>query len=174
VSALHPVTTVKLGLTLAVLGLLWLLAIATRGFIPILDHANLAFHEAGHLVFRVFGQVASLYGGTLLQLVMPAVALVALAARGNTAGAVVCGGWLSENLFYVARYMADAREQVLPLAGGGEHDWEHIFTRWGALARDVKIAAVTRAIGHAGFIVCIAWIAWRWWRDRDAELPPPD
>lgn len=31
--------------------------------------------------------------------------------------------WLGENLLNIARYLGDARAQVLPLVGGGEHDW---------------------------------------------------
>ena len=43
------------------------------GFILLLDHANLAFHEAGHLFFGVLGDTLGLYGGTLGQLVFPVV-----------------------------------------------------------------------------------------------------
>ena len=48
--------------------------VSVDGFIPVLDHANLAFHEAGHVFFGVLGPTLGLYGGTLGQLVFPAVA----------------------------------------------------------------------------------------------------
>ena len=34
------------------------------GFIFIIDHANLLFHEAGHKIFGIFGSTLGLYGGT--------------------------------------------------------------------------------------------------------------
>ena len=58
--------------------------------------------------------------------------------------------WFFENWLNIARYMADARAQELPLVGGGDHDWANIFGRWGLLAHDTQIAAVVRAIGWGG------------------------
>jgi p-aminobenzoyl-glutamate transporter AbgT len=43
------------------------------GFVFILDHANLLFHEAGHPVAGVFSQRMEVYGGTLGQLTFPLV-----------------------------------------------------------------------------------------------------
>ena len=51
--------------------------------------------------------------------------------------------WLGENLFNVARYMADARAQELPLVGNGDHDWTEIFSRWNVLPLDERIAGFT-------------------------------
>ena len=42
-----------------------LLVLDNDGFIPIIYYANVAFHEAGHFIFRVFGEPMGLYGGTL-------------------------------------------------------------------------------------------------------------
>ncbi|HIG27758.1 MAG TPA: hypothetical protein EYQ50_08140 [Verrucomicrobiales bacterium] len=41
------------------------------GFIPVLDHANLLFHEAGHPLVGLFSQRLETYGGTLGQLTFP-------------------------------------------------------------------------------------------------------
>jgi hypothetical protein len=75
--------------------------------------------------------------------------------------------WLCENLWNIARYMADARAQELPLVGGGEHDWTEIFSRWGALNQDTAIAGVVRLIGWIGLLWAWGWLMWRWYRDRE-------
>jgi len=133
------------------------------GFILLLDGANLAFHEAGHLFFGLLGSTLGLYGGTLGQLAFPIAAAVNFRHRHQAAGAALSGVWLFQNLLNIARYMADARAQVLPLVGGGEHDWYHIFSRWGVLERDTAIAAVTQTIGWLGMVGCVVWL-WRRFR----------
>ena len=125
-----------------------------------LDHANLAFHEAGHLFFGVLGSTFGLYGGTLGQLVFPVVAAVSFWRRRQAAGFALSGVWLFENFLNIARYMADARAQLLPLVGGGEHDWYWIFSSWGMLDQDESIASLTYALGWLGMICCVFWL-WR-------------
>jgi hypothetical protein len=135
------------------------------GFVLLLDHANLAFHEAGHLFFGILGSTPGLYGGTLGQLVFPSVAAVSFWRRRQAVGLALSGVWLSENLLNIARYMADARARILPLVGGGEHDWWHIFSRWGLLEHDTAVAAVTRTLGWLGMLVCMLWL----WRSYAAQ-----
>jgi len=130
------------------------------GFILLLDHANLAFHEAGHLIFGLLGATPGLYGGTLGQLVFPIVAGASFHQRRHAVGLALSGVWLFENLLNIARYMADARAQVLPLVGGGEHDWYLIFSRHGWLEHDTGIAAATQSLGWLGMIGCLFWL-WR-------------
>jgi len=130
------------------------------GFVLLLDHANLAFHEAGHLFFGMLGSTLGLYGGTLGQLVFPVVAAVSFWRRRQAVGVALSGVWLFENFLNIARYMADARAQLLPLVGGGEHDWYHIFSGLGLLDRDTDVAAVTQTLGWLGMIGCMLWL-WR-------------
>jgi len=166
VRAWAPISSVAFGVFLAGLVLLGLVVRATGGFVPVLDHANLAFHEAGHLIFGIFGDTASLYGGTLGQLVFPLAAMIAFAWRGHTLGVAIAGVWLFENFFYIARYAADARAQILPLAGGDEHDWENILLRWRALDKDLKVARTFRVLGVAGWLAVAGWLTYRWRADR--------
>jgi hypothetical protein len=128
------------------------------GFVVLLDHANLAFHEAGHVFFGLLGRTLGLYGGTLGQLVFPIVAIGSFWRRRHAIGVALGGVWLFENFLNIARYMADARAQLLPLVGGGEHDWYLIFSRWGLLGRDTEIASLTRMLGWLGMIACMAWL----------------
>jgi len=51
--------------------------------------------------------------------------------------------------------MADARAQVLPLVGGGEHDWFNILYSWHMLYYDARLAAFMRITGWAG--MATAW-----------------
>jgi hypothetical protein len=146
--------------------LFWLLLTDPDGYIRILDDANLIFHEAGHPILAIFGATLGLYGGTLGQLAFPVITSVAFWRRRETLSLAVTLAWLFENFFSIARYMADARAQILPLVGGGQHDWEAIFTRWGTLHADTQIAGVVRALGWLGLLATWGWIAWRWHRDR--------
>jgi len=136
------------------------------GFVFLLDHANLVFHEAGHPIFGLFGETLGLYGGTIGQLVFPLVALAIFLMRREPVSLTLAGVWLFENFLNIARYMADARTQVLPLVGGGEHDWTEIFSRWHVLAYDTRIAGFVAFVGWTGMIAMALWLAWRWHEDR--------
>jgi hypothetical protein len=163
----HPVSTPRV-LTASVLFALLALALLVNrsGFLPLLDHANLAFHEAGHLVYGIFGRTAALYGGTLGQLTFPTLTALSFLWRRDAVATALCGAWFFENLFNIARYAADARARSLPLVGGGEHDWFNILARWGALHADARVASTFRLIGWLGLATLWAWLGWRWWRDR--------
>ena len=135
------------------------------GFMFPLDYANLLFHEAGHPVVGLFSARLEPYGGTLGQLVFPAVLVVAFWRKGQPLGFAAGGIWFFENWFNIARYMADARAMQLPLVGGGDHDWNTILGRWGALQYDVQIAFVLRIVAWLGIAAVCGWIGWRTWRD---------
>jgi hypothetical protein len=127
-------------------------------WVRILDDANLVFHEAGHPLFGLLGPTLGLYGGTLGQLVFPAATSIHFFRQGETASFGLCFAWLFENFLNIGRYMADARAQVLPLIGGGEHDWTTIFSRWGVLAYDVKIGDCVQGLGWLGILGCAVWL----------------
>ena len=74
--------------------------------------------------------------------------------------------WFFENWLNIARYMADARALELPLVGGGDHDWNTIFTRWNILQYDTDIAGTVKFLGWLGMTAACAWVAWRAWADR--------
>ena len=117
------------------------------GFVYIIDDANLLFHEAGHLISGFLGPTMGLYGGTLGQLVIPVVCGVAFLRQGSWVSVSVSPLWLFENFFNIARYVADARAQALPLVGGGEHDWANILSRWRALEHDATMATILVVMG---------------------------
>lgn len=139
------------------------------GWVPLLDSANLALHEAGHPLVGILSQRLGVYGGTIFQLAFPLAAAWDFRRRGHAAGVAACGVWFGENLLNVARYMADARAGELPLVGGGEHDWLEIFTRWGLLAHDTRIAGLTRVLAVAIIAASLAWLYGRWREPDDAR-----
>jgi hypothetical protein len=146
--------------------LLLVLVFDKDGFVFLLDHANLAFHEAGHPILGLLSERLCVYGGTLGQLVFPLVAVVIFLTRREPVSFALAGVWLFENFLNIARYMADARAQVLPLVGGGEHDWTEIFSRWHVLSYDTKIAGFVRFLGWSGMLTMALWLTWRWYQDR--------
>jgi hypothetical protein len=134
-------------------------AVNTSGFL-FLDHANLMIHEAGHALFGWAGYYTQILGGTLGQLIVPALCVLAFTRRGETTAVAFCAFWGFENLLYVATYMADARTSALPLVGSDESDWTILFTHWGLLQRDRTIAAWTRSAGWLGMLATVAWLVW--------------
>jgi hypothetical protein len=139
-------------------------------WVYILDSANLVFHEAGHPFFGLLlGERITVYGGTLGQLVFPIVATISFWWRREALSFALCAAWLFENFWNIARYMADARVQMLPLVGTGEHDWTEIFSRWHVLQRDTGIAGFVSLLGWIGLCLAWGWLAWRWTQDRNAE-----
>ena len=132
-----------------------------EGWVPLLDSANLALHEAGHPLVGIFSTRLAVYGGTLFQLAFPLLAALQFRRSANPAGIAAALVWLGENLFNVARYMADARVQELPLVGG-DHDWTEIFGRWHVLHLDGRIAGITRGIGLILMAWALLWLYRRW------------
>ncbi len=127
------------------------------GAFLLLDYVNLPVHEAGHLVFAVFGPVAAVWGGTLLQLIFPAVFLFYFRRRGDAGGAFFSVFWLGESLLYSSSYIRDARAMALPLVGGGEHDWNVILGRLNLLSSDQAIADAVRLAGWLLLALSLLW-----------------
>lgn len=158
------------GVLLATLAILIIHGTSRDGWVPILDSANLALHEAGHPLVGIFSDRMMVYGGTLFQLIFPITVAFHFLRQREPAGFVIGLVWLGENLLNIARYMADARAQELPLVGGGEHDWTEIFMRWGVLVKDIKIAGLTRWIAYVLMLGALVWLWRRYKTQKNAEM----
>jgi hypothetical protein len=75
--------------------------------------------------------------------------------------------WVAQNLFNIAVYVGDARAQLLPLVGGGIHDWAYMLGRMGLLQSDGTIAKLLRLLGWTLMLSAIGF-GWRFSR-RDEE-----
>ncbi len=137
------------------------------GFIVLLDHANLLFHEAGHPIVGLFSTRLEPYGGTIGQLVFPVVLTVSFWRTGQAPGVAAASIWFFENWLNIGRYLADARAMELPLVGGGDHDWNTILSRWGLLRHDLQIAAGIKVFAWVGIATSVSWLIWRTWQDRN-------
>jgi hypothetical protein len=148
-------------------------AFSAHGGFLFIDMANLVVHEGGHNLFGWFGPTLGLWGGTLLQWLVPFLLAVYFFTKRETAGFVFSLFFFFENWLYTATYMADARAQVLPLVTTGdpefaEHDFFRIFTSLGVLDYDTRIAAVVRLLGWCGMIAVVIWLA----RQKTASASP--
>lgn len=133
----------------------------------ILHLVNLPFHEAGHILFRPFGRFMAVFGGTLLQLLVPLVCAGVLLIRTRDAfGASVALWWLAQNFMDIAPYINDARDLNLILLGGvtgkevaDYHDWEFILGKLGLLRMDHALALLSQAAGSILMVAALVWAA---------------
>src|SRR6202521_1936775 len=141
-------------------------AFSAHGGFLFIDLANLVVHEGGHNLFRWFGPTLELWGGTLLQWLVPFLLSAYFFTHRQTTGFVFCLFFFFENWLYTAPYMADARAQVLPLVTTGdpdfvEHDFYAIFSSLGVLNHDTQIATAVRLLGWCGMVAVVVWLASR-------------
>jgi hypothetical protein len=130
-----------------------------------MHNVNLVFHEAGHVLFRPFGRFVTILGGSLGQLLMPAVVIAAFIwhQRDNFAASLGLW-WLGQSLMDVAPYINDARAGLLPLLGGftgqdapGRHDWHQILADLNMLDLDHPIARIVDGLGATVMLSALAW-----------------
>jgi hypothetical protein len=122
----------------------------------LLDNVDLPIHETGHLVFSPFGDFMQFAGGTVFQVVMPAIFVVYFLRRKDRHSASVALWWVAQNCWNVSVYAADARAQELPLVGGGEHDWAYMLGELHWLRYDQRVAKVIWTFGVVIFMASIA------------------
>ncbi len=162
----QPVSKAALAGWLVFYGLFLLHALADDDGFLLIDHVNLIVHEAGHLLFSWLGATRGLWGGTLLELIVPLALAAYFAFHRQTTRAAFAAFFFFENFLYIATYMTDARVQMLPLVTVGDpslggHDWFQIFASLGLLPHDTLIAGWTRALGWVGMLASMAWLVKR-------------
>jgi hypothetical protein len=140
-------------------------AFTMHGGFLFIDSANLVVHEGGHLLFGWFGPTLGIWGGTILQWLVPLLLAGYFFSQRQPTAFAFCLFFFFENWLYTATYMADARAMALPLisAGGSdfvEHDWHTIFSSLGVLQYDMTIAAIVRGLGWCGMLGTVTWLGW--------------
>ncbi len=132
----------------------------------------LVFHEAGHVIFRLFGEFMMVAGGTLGQLLMPAILCGALLLKNRDPFGAAIGLWLlGVSVLDIAPYMYDALNPQLVLLGGrtgeeGGHDWIYLLTETGHLKRAQTLGALTHKLGALVMLISMAWAARVLWQQK--------
>jgi hypothetical protein len=139
---------------------------------------NLPFHEAGHVLFMPFGRFLMILGGSLGQVLMPFICLIALLVQTRDPfGASVALWWTAESIMDVAPYINDARALDLLLLGGvtgketDGHDWNNILTMLGWLEYDHRLAHLAYHVGTFLMLVSVVWgaaLLRRQWRRKQS------
>ena len=132
-----------------------------ESFLHVID---LPFHEAGHILFMPFGRFMTILGGSLGQVLMPLICLVAfLVQTRDPFGASVALWWMAESIMDVAPYINDARAMDLLLLGGmtgketDGHDWNNLLTMLGWLEYDHRLAHLAYNLGIILMLASFAW-----------------
>ena len=126
---------------------------------------NLAFHEAGHILFMFLGNFMMVLGGSLAQLIVPAVVIVAFVFKHRNAfGGAVALWWLGQSAMDLAPYIYDARTGQLLLIGGfigqerpGAHDWTNLLGRLGMLDYGHAFGTFTNVTGMTIMVLALTW-----------------
>ena len=123
----------------------------------------LIFHEAGHVVFRMMGEWMMILGGSLGQLIMPAILCGALLVKNRDPFGASIGLWFfGVSLLDLAPYMFDALQPQLMLLSGmtgeeGGHDWVFLFTSLGVLQKSQLIGGVVHKLGALVVLLALGW-----------------
>ena len=130
---------------------------ADGGILAFVHLVDLVFHEAGHVIFGLFGQFLGILGGSLNQVLIPAICTGYFLWHHRPAAAAVTLFWTGESLTDVAIYVADGRDMALPLlAEGLVHDWNWILSE---LSLRNQAPALGRALFAVGAVVLAAAVA---------------
>ena len=123
-----------------------------------IDNVNLVIHEAGHLFFRPLGEFMMIAGGSLLQVIMPALFVGTFAYRRQFYSAALVLFWVGESLLNVSVYAGDSLALQLPLLGGEDsiHDWNWMLSELNLLPSTPKIAMSIRILGTIAIILACA------------------
>ncbi len=115
----------------------------------LIDGVNLVIHEAGHLIFRPLGEFMMIAGGSLFQVIMPALFVGYFWYHGKYYSAALVLFWVGQSILNVSVYAGDSVALQLPLLGGQDslHDWNYMLDHLGLLRSTGKVAGAIRLLG---------------------------
>ena len=129
-----------------------------------LHNINLIFHEAGHLIFSPFGRFLHIFGGTLMQCLIPLIIMIQFLRQRDNFEASIGLWWFGQNFLDVAPYIYDAWDRKLILLGGytgrehpGGHDWHNLLKMTESLESYAEIAAFTANSGIFLLVLSFIW-----------------
>ncbi len=107
-------------------------------------------HEVSHMIVSFLPQIYVAIAGSLGEISFTILILYATIKAKSYFASIFASLWTMLAMNCVGIYMADARTQLLPLAGPSEtvyHDWHYIFGQLGWLNADGIIGGTVRGIG---------------------------
>jgi len=139
-----------------ILGLYFWQAILHPKAWHLIDGANLAIHETGHLLAKFASPVIQMSAGTIAQLLAPTILILYFLIINKKYAAFIMMFWLGQSLANISVYMADAINMQLPLIGGPNsiHDWHWLLKHFDLLGKTDIISNNTWTIAVA--IACLA------------------
>jgi hypothetical protein len=128
-----------------------------------LDLVDLPIHETGHLIFRLFGEFMMIAGGSLFQVILPAVFVGYFWWHEKYYSTSIVLFWVGQSIINVYIYAADSVVMQLVLTSGftgsegSFHDWNYMLTRLGVLESTKTIAGLIRVAGTLTIIAAVVF-----------------
>lgn len=122
-----------------------------------LHGVNLIFHEAGHTILAIFGRFLHILGGSLMQVMVPAVIAGYFVVTRQMYASAIALCWTAQNLWDVSIYIKDAQARSLPLLGGEGvlHDWHFLLLDLHLLTQDQLVGGIAFFLGSLLYVAAI-------------------
>lgn len=140
-----------------------------------LDTVDLPIHETGHLLFRLFGEFMMVAGGSLFQVIVPAVFVGYFYWHEKYYSAAIVLFWVGQSILNVFVYAADAVVMQLVLTSGltgsegSFHDWNYLLTTTGLIGATKTVAGIIRLFGTLTIIAAGVFSVYFSFFDEPAE-----
>lgn len=169
-------------LVFAIIATLYFLTIAYNpmrdGIWNFLSLVDLPIHETGHLIFRLFGEFMMIAGGSIFQVLFPAVFVGYFWWHEKPYSAAIVLFWVGQSILNVWVYANDAVVQQLVLTSGmtgsegSFHDWNYLLTATGLIDSTPTVAGLIRMIGTLTILAAGAFsVYYSFNTDDDPEYP---
>ena len=142
----------------------------------LLDNVDLPIHETGHLIFRVFGELMMVAGGSLFQVIFPAVFVGYFVWRRQFYSGAIVLLWVGQSILNVWVYASDAVVMQLVLTSGftgsegSFHDWNYLLDHFGLLGSVKPVAGIIRFIGTSTIIIASVFSVYFSFATPDDEI----
>ena len=140
----------------------------------------LPIHEAGHVLFRPFGEFMMILGGSLFQLALPcAIGIAFIVKNRDNFGAAIGFWWVGVSLVDLSPYIYDALHPQLTLIGGGTgaddgpHDWIYLLIKLGQIGNAQRWGSFAHVCGGLLMLMALVWgtkILWRQHKQMDDRM----
>ena len=141
-----------------------------------LDNVDLPIHEFGHLMFRILGEFMGIAGGSLFQVIFPAVFVGYFIWQRSFYSAAIVSLWVGQSILNVWVYAADAVVMQLVLTSGSTgaegsfHDWNYLLSHFSLLGSTKTVAGIIRFVGASTIIISSVFAVYYSFIQSDEEV----